>query len=451
MKNKYLKGLVIVLLITDSCNDKLKISQNDFYQWVKKGEVVSLSCKGYDFNKYSVYLPKNYHLQKQYPVVFFFDFHANGTLITKKLQNYAEKNGLIIVASNTLRNGLILSEIQWYLKQLYNDVKVKMRIDTTQIYALGFSGGARITNIFADEIVPVSGIILCSAGRSGTTSCIPTVHIAGSNDMNYLETRISAENLKTHSCLNCFLTFEGPHQWPPISLLERAIDILCIWNQGIDNYLRTPIGFNKFETEKKFLIERSNKVSADSLWKLTEQIKIFLSIYSNIPQTQIIKNLQDSLIRQPKIEAYYTKEEKILHYEHEQQQIIQQSIGNLPLSWWKYITDKWKFEAQSTDKLIADVSKRLLAYTSLLCYSYTFTGLQQQKWDILDHLLTLYGWVDPQNPDYHYFKAFFFMNIKNSSEALFELKEAIKLGISKEKVLNNPLFYSLHDSIPALK
>ena len=56
-------------------------------------------------------------------------------------------------------------------------------------------------------------------------------------------------------------------------------------------------------------------------------------------------------------------------------------------------------------------------------------------------LLTLYGMVDPKNPDYFYLSGYFFAQQGNIEKSLSFLRNAVKYGYKdKNKLLSNSTF-----------
>jgi len=89
------------------------------------------------------------------------------------------------------------------------------------------------------------------------------------------------------------------------------------------------------------------------------------------------------------------------------------------------------------------VYKRLLAYVSLLSYSYTQAAIRQGNWTAVQYVLNIYGMADPENPDYPYLMACLYTHQHKLPQALDELKTACNRGLSIDKALNDPLLNEL--------
>ncbi|MGC8802335.1 MAG: hypothetical protein ACP5PS_00960 [Bacteroidales bacterium] len=433
--------IAIVGFFFVSCSYQPSRQQKEFYGQVSKGEATALSCRGSDYNRYIAYLPTKFSIDHSFPVLFCFDPHADARLAISLFRDYAEEHGMIIIASATLQNGQTQEEIVLYLNQLYRDVRDKLWVDTTRIFAAGFSGGARVAGIFS-QLAPVAGLISCSAGYYPMGKCVPVILIAGTYDMNYLETRFSDNNINTALCKHCFLTFEGPHQWPPRSSLYRAMDILQIWSLDSVEFNRSAFVKERLEKEKQDLLNHLKLYTPDSLWHTIEAMRIFLSIYGPIADTKPIRQSYDSLLQQKSIVSLLDSKIAAEKYEEEQQEIIRQAMGSRPLEWWITTLGQWQ-KQQGKDTEMLAVHKRLLAYVSLLSYSYAQAAIRQGNWNAVGYILSIYGMADPENADYHYFMACRYAHENKVQQALEELTIALRAGIPLAKAMNDPLLSSL--------
>ncbi|MCX7986892.1 MAG: hypothetical protein N2662_08130 [Bacteroidales bacterium] len=430
-KNNFLISISL-LLVFCSCAERPNKLQKEFAKYAEKGKPIERTCSGNNYNRYVVYLPNSYSLNERFPILFCFDPHADANLAISHFKNYAEKNNLIVVASATVQNGLSAEEIALYLYQLYKDVQSKIWIDTTHIFAAGFSGGARVAAHFATQIAPVAGLISCSAGYYPGEKCIPAILIAGKYDMNYLETKVA--DSKLGDCKHCFLTFEGPHQWPPSSILYRALDMLMVWN-----HYSSKFNSNKFENDRQNILNKLNQTTNDSIWSLVEELRIFIATYEEFPETEIIRKKYDSIVGLEVMKKYVDNLILAENFEFEQQKQIYSALGNRPLEWWKKRIADWKngITHERNIEMVATY-KRLLAYLSLLAYSYANSAINQGNWPTVEYILPIYGLADPTNPDYHYFMACWYAHRQQISLALKELEIAFAGGINRSKAIEDP-------------
>jgi len=192
----------------------------------------SLKCKNDPAIGYSLYLPKEYvGSEKSSPVIFFFDAHKRGTLPLKKYKDLADRYGVIFVGSNSSENGQQHSLSSRIVSSTINDVKKRFNIDEMNIYTAGFSGGARVAvraALSGDHLI--SGVIGCAAGfpnvQSLTGMNFRWVGVVGNKDFNYLELVNVNRQLKASGHDSHLLVYEGKHEWPPVEVFDKALDIL---------------------------------------------------------------------------------------------------------------------------------------------------------------------------------------------------------------------------------
>ena len=97
-------------------------------------------------------------------VLFAFDFEARTTLPTKLFKVAAEKYGYIIICSANTRNSR-KAPILKAMQAIWREANSRYSIDKNRIYAVGFSGGSRMSSVFHMIIGnPVRGIIAVGAG-----------------------------------------------------------------------------------------------------------------------------------------------------------------------------------------------------------------------------------------------------------------------------------------------
>lgn len=184
--------------------------------------------------QYGCYLPKGYDSLKRYPVIYWFDSKAMGTLPLEKYQGMADELGLIMVGSLNSKNGLKPMEYAMITGILVEDVLQRFNIDSTKMYSAGFSGGARVAGNLAYEDKRFKGVLYNGAGPDPEAPAhvqrLSMVCIGGWSDFNLAEMQ---ENLKKVNCLRKqFLVFEGGHVWATEDKVSEGMRFLMDANQG---------------------------------------------------------------------------------------------------------------------------------------------------------------------------------------------------------------------------
>jgi predicted esterase len=177
---------------------------------------------------YALYLPSNYTPNRKWPVLYAFDPGARGRVPVERFKEAAEKYGWIVIGSNNSRNGpWELATSAWNAMQI--DSHQRFAIDDERLYATGFSGGARVAAGIAIACKCLAGVIANGAGFPINVSPSPGMHfvyfgVAGIDDFNYAELRNLEEPLTKAGISHRIQTFEGRHEWPPISVATAAVE-----------------------------------------------------------------------------------------------------------------------------------------------------------------------------------------------------------------------------------
>jgi predicted esterase len=177
---------------------------------------------------YALYLPSNYTPTRKWPVLYAFDPGARGRVPVERFKEAAEKYGWIVMGSNNSRNGpWELAVSAWNAMQ--TDSHQRFAIDDERLYATGFSGGARVAAGIAIGCKCLAGVIANGAGFPINVSPTPAMHFvyfgaAGIDDFNYAELRNLEEPLTKAGISHRIQTFDGRHEWPPVSVATAAVE-----------------------------------------------------------------------------------------------------------------------------------------------------------------------------------------------------------------------------------
>ncbi len=142
------------------------------------------------------------------------------------------------------------------------------------------------------------------------------------------------------------------------------------------------------------------------------------------------------------LQQYLKDQVSLEKYEVQKQKEFTSAFGSKPETWWN---DEIKKLNNCGVSVKGDVSKRLLGFISLSCYSYVYRALHYQDWKALKYFTTIYKQVDPENPDFWYALACLQTNTGKPIDAIESLKHAIEFGFSDlSRIKNDPLLRTLH-------
>jgi hypothetical protein len=407
------------------------------------GSVIDkIVCKSDTSQSYALYLPKSYHPDKTYPVIYSFDAHGTGKLPVSNYRDLAEKYGYIIIGSNNSKNGLSWEQTKDIAGKLFNDSRNRLSINNNRIYLMGFSGGARVANGLTLSDNSISGVICSGAAapavnppfeRNGYTF----FGIGGNADFNYIEMKkYNLFDLAGKKVKHAFISFDGKHEWPDSAVMEEAFFWLELNNMRKDVSTKKDslINFNLQEKEKelKALLKETKDFEAYELTAKTinyyeglGDLNFFFETYKKLQTSQLV----DKKLREQ--ETAIVKEEKL-------QQEYVNYLQTKDAEWLqKDITAINREIKSGKNKDEVLVKKRLLSYLSLVCYMQTSAALKQNNIPAAEYFGQLYILVDPTNKEAYYLLAEVNAIQKKNKEALNLLEQAIKNGFDEKKRIEN--------------
>ncbi|MEI6898774.1 MAG: hypothetical protein WCL00_02755, partial [Bacteroidota bacterium] len=236
MRTPVFQTLILVfILVMNSCSsgqDRTMQTGGLNIKEQEKGKVIpNVVCIKDQATSYTLYLPRNYSREKKSPVILIFDPHGSGFLPVEKYKNLAEQYGYILIGSNNSRNGLQMNETENIIFSLFEEIDLRYSIDTSRIYAMGFSGGARIASLIALYRGGIKGVIGCGAGFPATGQPgrfrFDYIGFAGNADFNMNELINLDSELEKSGLRHATKIFDGKHEWPPVDIIELAF----LWNE----------------------------------------------------------------------------------------------------------------------------------------------------------------------------------------------------------------------------
>lgn len=198
----------------------------------KTGEVIDEIPIENSSDTFSLYIPTTYNPDKLSAIVFIFDPSGNAQNGVSVFVEAAEKFNYILVCSNATKNGIPYETNFAATNALFKTIFPLFSIDEKQIYAAGFSGGARLASSVATLTNKFQGVIACGAGMAVNNTYDPKEHLfsfigmVGNRDMNYQEMINTKQALDTLGVTNELLIYDDTHRWPPKKQIQRAFEWL---------------------------------------------------------------------------------------------------------------------------------------------------------------------------------------------------------------------------------
>ena len=410
--------LVLLFAAMTSCNASAK--PNSSMRAVEKTDTCRLDAG----NSYEVFVP-GISPKDRLALLVIVDAHGAGKFALKKFKSTADKYSMILVASNTVKNGFAGSDQA--LQTLIEDVRQKYPVGKT-LFLTGFSGGARMALSYALGH-SIDGLILCGAlaGREqlAALSC-PVISISGMDDFNFPETaQYLFQEERTPPNLKIELT-HASHSWPDSLMLLNAVGFLqlsaskdgTLSEKALLNYTQqqqTRIDSLKKQGDffRAALIARNMASVA-----IFDPNKTFVSTYNSL-------KLDDSYISRMK------KLSDCLNTEMIARQKYIDAFTSKELVWWKSeiknVNQSIKTERDSFD---VDMYRRIKGFWGIACYSLCKQAVAQHNAEVLEKTLAIYSAIEPDNVDMFYFSAFPAYWKGDSKSTIDILRKALKAGFS---------------------
>jgi tetratricopeptide (TPR) repeat protein len=406
---------------------------------------------------YSIYLPKSYSVEKQWPIIYVFDPMGRGAFAVNNYHSVAEKYGFILVGSNNSRNGLQLDEIRSIIQDLWSDTHTKFSIDPQQTYAAGFSGGARVASLAAALCGScIAGVIASGAGFSPAITISSKISFdfygaVGLDDYNYPELIKLKESLSKLGLRSHLAFFDGAHQWMPAETFASAV----VWM----NIRAMKKG--SLPKDEKLISEYINSRASDADKLATDgnllfSVRKYRSLVDDLEglaNTSAYSQKADQLASLPQFKKAVKAETVALEQQASDAKKLMATIDQTPNdqgpqpSASSMISDLEK-RASSEDEAVRHVAKRALAqvYAESL-ESAMFTYEPQKQYDLAIANLRLATQVSPKNwyATFQLGRAYALSHRRK--KAVDAIERSIELGLRDRALIEkDEAFSELHSS-----
>lgn len=193
---------------------------------------------------YHLYLPKNFHTGREWPVCFVMS--SGGGKSSKPMQKYfsaAERLGVVVVLSMESKNGFEGSDEA--MAAMVDDVFERVPVIEGMAFSSGMSGGSRMAYLLAESDKRISGVLACGSG-SGVYIEADEFRDAKLRKSTYIYSLIGGGDFnrtgaaKSHSGFSdaCRLRFfKGFHDWASAPLIEQGL--VRIYGASLEKYKGT--------------------------------------------------------------------------------------------------------------------------------------------------------------------------------------------------------------------
>ncbi|MCD6201738.1 MAG: hypothetical protein J7K46_08020 [Bacteroidales bacterium] len=400
------------------------------------GVVQKVYVAGDSTQSYAVYLPKDYQDSLKWPVIYFFDPQAAGSLPVDKYAVWAEQFGYILFGSNNLKNRMSSEEMNRYIRSFFDDTYKRFSLDEKRITLAGFSGGARVASSLALTDPSVRGVIACGGGLPSTRQ-LPPVHFdflsfAGSEDFNLPELIQMDLYLQSQPCRHYLIRFAGKHEWPD-SLVFKNSFFWLDFNAMRDRLI--PKNDSLIRLFENNTLNAIHRLPATSVLHQSALLSKIITFLQGLAPTEKYEKKLKALYANP----FYQQQKKsfavLLSEESQQQQFYIRAFASRSLPWWEDAVRKLNREIRQSTGDSKSSKQRLLHFLSLASYMQADAALHQHKDAEAKKYVSIYKLVDPDNAYVYYFSAVLAARKGDREKTLKWLRKAVDLGFDKKDVL----------------
>lgn len=446
--------LLLCIAVCISCKEKKavdKVTSNTVIATTapteKSGHIFSLQTCQLDPNlHYSVYYPVHFKEKEKIPVLILFDPHGDPDLPLEKYKSLADSYGFILMASKESKNGNVAEQTANIIQCMLYQTMFIEKADTNQLFAGGFSGGARVASMLALAPSGVKGLMVCGAGiPAGSWVGVPPhliVGIAGNKDMNLIE--ILNFKTKDPRMMSRYQTvrFAGDHNWPPVSIVENAFIAFTAISQR-DRFV--PLKMDQLKSSLDIL-----KHQADSVNDAIEKVELYKNIVKNFQGMLDIKQEEAKLAALMNGAAYkqaLSVESEYGQMEAKSRDYFLQSLGVKDTGWWNREFTQWLAGTNPKNPAsFEDMKSRVKGVISLSTYMSLNRAVAAMQKEQCAYFSYIYRLVDPQNTEAWYLSSVSAAMDGNFDACLRYLEEAIRKGFKDQARCKTEPAFSLIQS-----
>ncbi|MDF1549790.1 MAG: hypothetical protein P1P88_18320 [Bacteroidales bacterium] len=401
---------------------------------IPRGQVIdTIKCIDNRQQSYALYLPSYYSTDSIYPIIYIFEPAARGSFPVQKYHKLAEEFGFILICSNNSGNGP-QAPIDLAYQAVFNDSKVRFMEDTSRLYTMGFSGGARVAARIAIRDKNIKGVIACGAGFPGEYTPVAGMNftfvgLVGDLDMNYIEVKNLENELEKKNIPHQMIYYHDEHRWPPESVMKKAF-----LNLQFDAMRRSLINVD-INLINNYKIQMIHEI--DSVSEVEKKYAIYKELSNNLfslIDTDDIQERINILEESHLLKQHFSEEEKYLKAELRLSESINKAFydkENYSIQWWKGETAKLNKSINDSDDVRQIfIAKRMI--NKIFSAAIEFYWLNNQNIDFNESLriFKLASLAKPESPYPDYYLASIYAKNNKQKAALKHLQKSANKGFS---------------------
>ncbi len=414
---------------------------------LKKGEIVeNLSVKDSTNSNYSIYIPKEFSMDKEWPLLMVMDTGGEEEKALSMFVLAAEKEGYVLAAPK-LTDSVSLSKNMVVTSRVIQEIVGMLPIKGNRIYAAGAASGGQFASLVPVLINNVSGAMSIGASLANREiinikDSFHFVGIVSKENFNYPFMLTDTKLLDKYKFPNQMLLFDGNGKWPGVSYIEKGMQLFTLDAMGRK---WIPLDSTYVERAYKKDLDKVNQLKSigDLLWA-EQYMTEMMSIYGAFKNMDSLRSVQKDLRRNRDFKLMKRAEnaaflkESMLKEDYQyymEDDLYTHNFNNL--GWWNYQMGEINKFISGSKPFEKQMGHRLLGYVNALAEDNIdiISSEEVVDEDALAFLYMLKTILEPDNFDY-YFKIIS-LSAKNDDfgTSLFYLEELLKKGFKdKEKL-----------------
>lgn len=326
---------------------------------------------------------------------------------------------------------------------MIRDLHQKLNIDSRRQYTAGFSGGARVAAMVAQNRADIAGVIGCGAGyQPAPSDRFHYVGMVGTEDFNYQEIRSLEQYLQNSGTSHLIEYFDGGHDWAPMNTMAKGMRWLYFREMAaglVPKSDTAAVGMlEKVRYQDKQLRTNGNDYQR---WLLHKKA---ISYLTGIIDVSDLQSQKDALRLSKDWQTEFEKQEQVMQREMEMRKQYSASLANESIDYWKRVTTMMNKVGRNGTREDAWLNKRVLNFLSLSAFMNANAALQQRAFPAADRFVQIYALVDPSNSEHAYLRATILMQESKPDAALQSLSQAFALGFEDaDRLEHDPVFAPL--------
>jgi len=396
---------------------------------------------------YDLYAPSTYNASRSYPIIVVVDFSRKNTPNNELFLEAAEKEGILLVTSNSLNNKASFSDNILVLERMLRAVKRKVQISKNSIYIAGIGEGARFATVAPLFMKDIKGVLSCGAPMANleildANAAYNFVGIVNRNDYNLREMIQSRKILDKYKIYNQLYIYDGVATQPTTNVLVEGMralklatsdkQVLKSNENDLNNHYEASL-----DLANKFLLDQ-NILLADHY--LSEMVRMYEPYREIHTLKKSIKERRKTTIFKTSKRAELTSflKEDLGKQDYEfylNEDVKEYNFSNL--GWWKYQMEALDILAKSSILLERQRASRLRGYLYALVSDTIDSSWSSSTPDkeALSFMYMLRTIISPEI--YTNYLAIISLNasMNDHDTALYYLEELLKSGYINRKQL----------------